>query len=407
MTADSFNRRAKRQDPWGRGFPGRIEGNHNRRKGGGSQPDGGIRSPGKGGAMKRTALKLLLPVVLATVSLVVAASAAPALAADLPVVRLIATGGTIAMKIDPVKKAPVPAISGEDLVSTVPEIAKVARMEVLNLANVPSGYMGPELWVKLHKAVEESLARPEVAGVIVSHGTDTLEETAYFLDLTVASDKPIVLIGAQRNASEKDFDGPRNLLNAARICVSRDALGKGSMIALNNQINAAREVTKTHTSDVETFKSGDYGFLGNADNDRVVFYRAPMRRQHIPLTQEKLPYVEIVTMYGGADGAMIRAAVAAGAKAIVVQALGWGNINIPMQEAVKEAIAKKVVVVISTRVPNGRVLPVYGYQGGGKVLKDLGAVMADNLSPQKARILTMLALQKTSDPAELQKYFDR
>jgi len=357
--------------------------------------------------MKRTALKLLLPVVLATVSLVVAASAAPALAADLPVVRLIATGGTIAMKIDPVKKAPVPAISGEDLVSTVPEIAKVARMEVLNLANVPSGYMGPELWVKLHKAVEESLARPEVAGVIVSHGTDTLEETAYFLDLTVASDKPIVLIGAQRNASEKDFDGPRNLLNAARICVSRDALGKGSMIALNNQINAAREVTKTHTSDVETFKSGDYGFLGNADNDRVVFYRAPMRRQHIPLTQEKLPYVEIVTMYGGADGAMIRAAVAAGAKAIVVQALGWGNINIPMQEAVKEAIAKKVVVVISTRVPNGRVLPVYGYQGGGKLLKDLGAVMADNLSPQKARILTMLALQKTSDPAELQKYFDR
>jgi L-asparaginase len=280
-------------------------------------------------------------------------------------------------------------------------------MEVQNLANVPSGYMGPELWVKLHKAVEEALARPEVAGVIVSHGTDTLEETAYFLDLAVGSDKPIVLIGAQRNASEKDFDGPRNLLNAARICVSKDARGKGAMIVLNNQINAAREVTKSHTSDVETFKSGDYGFLGNADHDRVVFYRAPLRRQHIELTQDKLPYVEIVAMYGGAEGTMIRAAVAAGAKAIVVQALGWGNINIPMQEAVKEAIAKKVVVVISTRVPNGRVLPVYGYQGGGKILKEAGAVMADNLSPQKARLLVMLALQNTSDPAELQKVFDR
>lgn len=356
--------------------------------------------------MKRSIPKVLV-LVAATLLFIAVLLPAGASAADLPVVKMIATGGTIAMKIDPVKNAPVPAISGEDLVATVPEIAKFAKIEVLNLANVPSDYMDPVLWVKLQKAVVEALARPEVVGVIVSHGTDTLEETAYFLDLTVSSEKPIVLIGAQRNASEKDFDGPRNILNAARICVSPDSRGKGAMIALNNQINAAREVTKTHTSDVETFKSGDFGFLGNVDIDRVLFYRAPLRRQHVPLTQDKLPYVEIVAMYGGADGAMIRAAVAAGAKAIVVQGLGWGNMNIPMYEAVQEAIAKKVVVIVSTRVPNGRVLPVYGFKGGGKTLKDAGAVMADNLSPQKARILAMLALQKTSDPSELQKLFDR
>ena len=356
--------------------------------------------------MKKFLPKHLL-LVMAIMSLIVVSLPIGAVAADLPVVKLIATGGTIAMKIDPVKNAPVPAISGDDLVATVPEIAKVAKIEVLNLANVPSDYMDPVLWVALQKAVVEALARPEVAGVIVSHGTDTLEETAYFLDLTVSSDKPIVLIGAQRNASEKDFDGPRNLLNAARICVSPDARGKGAMIALNNQINAAREVTKTHTSDVETFKSGDFGFLGNVDNDRVLFYRAPLRRQHVALTQDKLPYVEIVAMYGGADGTMIRAAVAAGAKAIVVQGLGWGNMNIPMYEAVQEAIAKKVVVIVSTRVQNGRVLPVYGFKGGGKTLKDAGAVMADNLPPQKARILAMLVLQKTSDTTELQKFFDR
>lgn len=355
----------------------------------------------------KVSIPKLLVLVMATMSLFAVSLPIETVAADLPVVRMIATGGTIAMKIDPVKNAPVPAISGEDLVATVPEIAKFAKIEVLNLANVPSDYMDPVLWVSLQKAVVEALARPEVAGVIVSHGTDTLEETAYFLDLTVSSDKPIVLIGAQRNASEKDFDGPRNILNAARICVSPDARGKGAMIALNNQINAAREVTKTHTSDVETFKSGDFGFLGNVDSDRVLFYRAPLRRQHVPLTQDKLPYVEIVSMYGGADGAMIRAAVAAGAKAIVVQGLGWGNMNIPMYEAVQEAIAKKVVVIVSTRVPNGRVLPVYGFKGGGKTLKDAGAVMADNLSPQKARILAMLVLQKTSDPSELQKFFDR
>ena len=328
-------------------------------------------------------------------------------AADLPICKMIATGGTIAMKIDPVKNAPVPAISGEDLVSTVPEIAKVARIEVQNLANVPSDYMGPELWVSLQKAVTEALARPEVAGVIVSHGTDTLEETAYFLDLTVKSDKPVVLIGAQRNASEKDFDGPRNLLNAARICVAEEARGKGAMVALNNQINAAREVTKTHTSDVETFKSGDFGVLGTADIDRVIFYRAPLRRQHVELKGDALPYVEIVSMYGGADGKMLRAAVAAGAKGVVVQALGWGNVNIALHDAIKETIEKGVPVVISTRVPNGRVLPNYGFVGGGKTLKDAGAVFADNLPPQKARLLLMLGLQSSSKAEDLQRLFDR
>jgi len=326
---------------------------------------------------------------------------------QLPVCKMIATGGTIAMKIDPEKKAPVPAISGEDLVATVPEIAKVAKIEVQNLSNVPSDYMDPERWQGLQKAVVEALARPEVAGVIVSHGTDTLEETAWFLDLTVSTPKPIVLIGAQRNASEPDFDGPRNLLNAARICASPDARDKGAMITLNNQINAAREVTKAHTSDVETFKSGDFGFLGIADYDRVIFLRAPLRRQHIALKEQKLPYVEIVPMYGGADGTLVKAAANAGAKGIVIQALGWGNVNIPMYEAIVEVIKQGIPVVVSTRVPNGRVLPVYGFKGGGKTTKDAGAIFADNLSPQKARILLMLALQTTSKAEEIQKLFDK
>lgn len=327
--------------------------------------------------------------------------------APLPVVQLVATGGTIAMKIDPEKKAPVPAITGEDLLSTVPEVAGLARMEVKNISNVPSGYMDPARWVELAKAVAEALARPEVAGVIVSHGTDTLEETAYFLDLALAGDKPVVLIGAQRNASEKDFDGPRNLLNAVRICVAPEAKNKGVMLVLNNQINAAREVTKTHTSDVETFKSGDFGFLGVADNDRVVFSRAPLRRQHVAVKQDVLPRVDIVAAYGGNDGALIKAAVAAGAKGVVVAALGWGNVNPATYETIKEVIAKGTPVAISTRVPNGRVLPHYGYVGGGKTLKDAGAVFCDNLPPQKARLLLMLALQYTAKQAELQAYFDK
>ena len=328
-------------------------------------------------------------------------------AAAQPVVRLIATGGTIAMKIDPVKKAPVPAISGEDLLATVPDISKYATVEVENLSNVPSDYMDAERWLGLQKAVSTALARPEVAGVVVSHGTDTLEETAYFLDLTVQSDKPIVLIGAQRNASEHDFDGPRNLLNAVRICVSPQAKNMGAMICLNNQINAARNVTKMHTSSVETFNSVDFGFLGYADIDRVIFYRYPLRRQHITLSTNSLPYVEIIAMYGGATGSMVKAATDQGAKGIVIQALGWGNVNVPMFEAIKYAIGKGVPVVISTRVPSGRVLPVYGFAGGGKTLYDAGAVFADDLTPQKARILLMLALQAGArDGQSLQKFFD-
>ena len=324
-----------------------------------------------------------------------------------PVCQVIATGGTIAMKIDPVKNAPVPALSGDDLLASVPELVTVARVRVESPFNIPSDYMDPSRWITVQRYVVKALANDEVAGVVITHGTDTMEETAYFLDLTVSGEKPVVLVGAQRNASERNFDGPGNLLNAVRLCVSSEARGRGVMIAMNGQINAAREATKTHTSAIETFKSGDFGFLGLVDQDRVVFARSPTRRQHIALKGGPLPRVDIVPMYAGADGALLRAAVAAGAKGVVVQALGWGNVNVPLYEAITEAVGRGVVVVISTRAPNGRVLPVYGFEGGGKTLMEAGAVFADDLSPQKARILLMLALQETAKPAEIQELFDR
>lgn len=348
--------------------------------------------------LRKTALNMVLLTACAT---------SAALAQDKPVVQFIATGGTIAMKIDPVKNAPVPAISGDDLLATVPDIGKYATIQVNNISNVPSDYMDPVRWVQLTKAVQAALERPEVAGVIVSHGTDTLEETAYWLDLTVKSSKPVVLIGAQRNASSPDFDGPRNLLNAARIAVDEQSKDKGVMLAMNNQINAARYVTKTHTANTETFNSGDFGFLGEVYPDRVVFANAPLRRQYIPLRAEKMPEVEIVAMYGGADGAALRSAVDRGVKGIVVQALGMGNMNEPMFEAVKYALSKNVPVVISTRVHNGRVLPNYGFVGGGKVSFEAGAVMADDLKPAKARILLMLSLQNgVTSQTDLQAAFN-
>lgn len=325
-----------------------------------------------------------------------------------PVVQFIATGGTIAMKVDPVTRGVVPAISGDDLMQTVPDAGKYATIEVNNFSAMSANYVEPKWWTRLTRAVDDALARPEVAGVVIAHGTDTMEETAYWLDLTVKSNKPVILIGAQRNASSSDFDGPRNLLNAIRIATTPEAVGQGVMLAMNNQINAARAVTKTHTGNVETFKSGDFGFIGEVWDDKVVFSRTALRRQHIDIGSAEMPRVEILAMFGGADGSLLRYAVDQGAKGIVVQAVGMGNMNVSMYEAVKYALGRGVPVVIATRVPNGRTMPLYGFVGGGKTTFDAGAVMAGDLSPQKARLLLMLKLhQGVSDKAGLQAAFDR
>ncbi len=328
-------------------------------------------------------------------------------AADLPRCEMIATGGTIAMKFDPAQQAIVPALSGEELLASVPELARLARIRVRNLFNIPSEQMDPQRWIAIQREVRDAISDDAVAGVVIAHGTDTLEETAYFLDLTLQTDKPILLVGAQRNASERDFDGPRNLLDAGRVCVDSQARGRGVMIAMNGQLDAAREATKTHTSDVGAFQSGRSGSLGEIDGERVIFSRTSVRRQHIALREAPLPRVDIVAMYAGADGALLRAAVGAGAKGIVIQALGNGNVNASLGAAITEALQQGVVVVISTRVPNGRVMPAYGLAGGGKTLQRQGTVFAGDLTPQKARILLMLALQSTSSSARIQEMFNR
>ena len=325
----------------------------------------------------------------------------------LPVVQLVSTGGTIAMKRDPDTNAPVPAISGEDLLSSVPGVSEIAAVEIINHSNLPSAYLGPEHWVTLTRVIEQTVARSDIVGVVISHGTDSLEETAFWLDLTVKSDKPIVLVGAQRNASEGDSDGPRNLLSAIQVAIAADSQGCGVLVVMNNQISSARDVVKTHTMNVESFNCVAAGFLGFVDPDRVIFSRKPIRRTHLPLIDKHMPLVEIVAMYGGCDGAAVVDAVERGAKGIVVQALGLGNVNLPTFAAIKAAMSAGVAVVISSRVPNGRVLPAYGFEGGGKTLWDGGAIFSDDLGAAKARILLMLLLQKgVSTQRGLQAAFD-
>jgi L-asparaginase len=327
----------------------------------------------------------------------------------LPTVAVLSTGGTIASRTDPAKGGYVPALSAEDLIAAVPAIKKVAQIQAQQISNISSSDMTPQVWLQLSTRINDLLSRADIAGAVVTHGTNTLEETAYFLDLTVTSSKPVVLVGAQRPASDPDSDGPRNLLDAVRVATSPEAIGKGVMVVMNGQINAARDVTKTNTSQVETFRSLEFGALGVVDVEAVRFYRSPLRRQTVLAdSRTVLPRVEIGSTYAGADGRSIRSLIRDGdVDGIVVTGLGLGGVPGAVFDAIQEARMKGMPVVVGTRVPTGRIFPLSATKGSAMSLKAIGCVLADNLSPQKARILLMLALMHTRDAVPLQEFFDR
>jgi L-asparaginase len=357
----------------------------------------------------RRVVLLVMTVLLGAqsgISLIAEQAGAPGSSSPLPRVVVLATGGTIASRFDPAIGALAPAATGADLVRAVPGLDKIAAVDVEQIANIGSYDMTPDIWQRLSKRANELLAMDTVAGVVVTHGTDTLEETAYFLDLTVTSAKPVVVVGAQRASSYFDSDGPRNLLNAVRVAISPEAAGKGTLVVMNGQINAAREVTKTNTMEVETFKTLEFGALGVADLGAVRFYRAPLRRQTVTLSDgQRLGRVEIVSQYAGADGRVISLLLQqGGVDGVVIEGFGLGHVTAGTLEAIKEARRRGIAVVLSTRVPTGRVVPLYARD---VETQQLGCIRADNLSPQKARVLLMLALTRTRDSTELQRYFDK
>lgn len=255
----------------------------------------------RNGGKQRTPLVMISSLLLLQMMSVCAA------AQELPKVAVLSTGGTIASKQDPVKGGYVPALSGEELVAAVPAIKKIAQIQAEQISNIRSPDMTPEIWLRLAGRVNELLAKPEIVGIVVTHGTDTLEETAYFLDLTTVGVKPVILVGAQRPASDQDSDGPRNLLDAVRVAIAPEAASKGVMVVMNGQISAARDVAKTNTNRVETFRGLEFGQLGVADTEKVRFYRAPLRRQTFAVdSRTQLGRVDIVMSYAGADGLVIR-----------------------------------------------------------------------------------------------------
>lgn len=341
----------------------------------------------------------------------------------MPNIHLLATGGTIAMRRDPNSGRVVPADSAEALLAAVPAIADCAQVTFHNVSNLPSAYMGPELWRLLYQQIQALVQDDQVDGLVVSHGTDTLEETAWFIELCLSTSKPLVFVGAQRHASEADSDGPRNLFNAVQVAASAAARQRGVLVVMNQKIFSARDVRKTHTENLDGFSAGERGMLGEVGSSGVRFYRhsspqaAPsLCQQSAPdgtppprflLTAGDLPRVDIVPMYAGADGSLIRAAIEAGAQGVVIQALGAGNVNGEQYQAIAEALKSDICVVVSSRVGHGPVAPVYGFKGGGETLQELGALFAADLSPQKARLVLMLALHNSLPWPAIQTLFEQ
>lgn len=295
-------------------------------------------------------------------------------------------------------------LEADALVDRFNDVRQVADIIPIRFKAIPSTAVAFPEWKALVIAAEKAVSdHPDLAGIVILHGTATLEETAYALNLTAKVTVPIVVVGAQRPASALSGDAGLNLVNAARVAANPASRGLGVLVCLNDEIQAAREVTKTSTARLQTFRSADFGVLGHADGDAIAYYRQPIRRR-APDTEfdirelDALPRVDIAYSYAGDDGTAIRAFIEAGAKGLVLAAFAPGLLSPPEMEAAQQAIAAGLVVVSSSRAGSGRVF-------SPQKSREAGFVGADNLTPQKARILLALALSRTSDKSEIARMF--
>ncbi len=310
--------------------------------------------------------------------------------ADLPHVRMIFTGGTISMRILPGRGA-VPARGGREILAAVPQLAEVAAIECEDFDRLPGPHWTPARMMDLARRVGEACGDATCRGIVVTHGTDTLEETAYLLDLVLDVDTPVVLTGAMTTADHPTWDGPANLIAAARCAAAQASRGRGVLVVLDNAIHGARNVMKAHTEALDAFSSGEAGLLGGVTREGVRFWRAPSPRETIAVEALETR-VALVPAAVGTDDAFLRHALALGARGIVLEAMGCGNVPPAMLPGVREAAEAGVPVVVTSRCCTGRTAPLYAYDGGGVTLRDAGAIFAMDLGSSKARVKLMALL---------------
>jgi L-asparaginase len=341
------------------------------------------------------------------VASITAISFAPgAHAQGLPKIVILATGGTIA-GVAPSPTSPdydSGQVAVDVLIKSVPELAQIAQVTGEQISSVGSQNMTDAIWLTLANRIE-ALAQSDVAGIVITHGTDTMEETAYFLSLVTHTDKPVVMTGSMRPSTAISADGPANIYNAVAVAADPAAKGLGVMVVLNDEIHDAHAVYKSHTTEVSTFQSGDPGLIGVVDYGTATYFRGPYTKQSLSSEfsvagVSALPRVDIIYMHEAADGGLIEAAIALGACGLVTAGVGNGNMAEAALNTLTSAAASGIVAVRSSRVPTGIV--------GRKVEIDddaLGLIASNELTPAKARILLRLALLTTTDPAVIQRYF--
>ena len=319
-------------------------------------------------------------------------------------VIVITTGGTIAMKYDEEKQGLVPAVSGDDLIEAVPALQQVAQVEVVEYSNVPSGHVTPAMMLEIAHLADFYAAQEEVAGIVVTHGTDTMEETAYLLSLACTTNKPVCITGAMRGASDMGYDGPANLLAAVRVAACPEAAGRGALLVFNDEIHGAAQVTKGHTVSCSTFISPMWGPVGYVYFDGIVFRRKNQVVEKLP-TERLTEGVELLQVYAGMDDSLYRYLADRPVQGLVVEAVGCGNVPPKVMEGIAYVRSKGIPVVLATRVPSGRVAPVYSYLGSAGSMEPLELILAGELSGPKARLKLMLALSHTRDNQKLQELF--
>jgi L-asparaginase len=308
------------------------------------------------------------------------------------------------MRIDPGTGAAVPALSGSEIVARVQGLRKEARLSLEDYARLPGPHVTPDWMWRLRAHVATLLQDPALDGLVITHGTDTLEESAFLLDLTLDTPKPVVFTGAMRTVSEPGWDGPGNIMAAVRTAVHPESCGRGVLIAVGEEVHAAAEATKWHTQSLHAFRS-PHGPLAVVERGQIAYHRPPSRTQTIA-ARRLVSAVDLHVMAAGVDDALLRASIARGARGMVLEGTGCGNVPPSVLPGLRAALAARIPVLLTSRCPEGPVSAAYGYEGGGQKLRELGVTLASELSGPKARIKLMVALGLTSDPARIRTLFD-
>ena len=308
----------------------------------------------------------------------------------LPRILLLATGGTISMKVDRERGGAVPTLTGQEIMESLPGVEEVATVEVREFGRYPGPHMTIERMWELRSAILEAV-HGGADGVVVTHGTDTIEETIYLLDRSLPPQVPVAVTGAMRNSSELSWDGPANLMAAIQVAASPEARGRGAMVVMDDRIVQGAEVVKTHTEEFGTFQSPNWGPLGIVDKGKVLFYRESRRKPTLAPHAPVVP-VDLLKIVAGADSRLVEASLATGAHGVVLEALGRGNVPPAVVPGVRRWTDAGKPVVVTSRSLRGRVLDTYAYDGGGHELREMGVIFADHLTGQQARIELMLAL---------------